>query len=679
MRTTRLVPLAAAALALSACGGTDSTPNPNPDKGRLTVLFTTDEHAHLFAAGPEVDDFEAGYAGTTETLRGGIARRATLLAAERAAARARGAEAITVSAGDFTQGTLSAAAGLLSSPDLVALKRLGYDAVAIGNHEFDAGPAGLAGLIGVAAAQDALPPLVLTNVIFSASSAADDALAALHGPGRAIAPSRVITLPSGNKVGVVASMGVGAGTDAAFAVPVTFWDPALTGSTAAAKLADVAARVQAAVNGLRTTGQVDAVVLLAHGGVGVIAGAGDDEKLAALLSGVDLVVSGHSHHAGVARTVRDADGLDVPVVQPSPFGAQVGRAELVLRADARPRWVPEQAAFLDVTFATTATTDAGVLGVLATAMGALENPIFAPAFGTTVDFVRTALTHIEGSVPPHAGSGDLYYRTIGHAAFDVPGLGGGETKGLNLDVDAMLDYVNGLGTTPAAEFALQNYGSIRGDLLVGRSGKLSFADVYRLSPNGVDPLDGTPGFPLVRVSFTTVELRAALEGVLLKSLEDGDYFLGASGLRVEYDLTRPLWDGDPMHEGWVKRVALADGSGAEATLLYDVTQAGTLGTHFLGDPTALRTAVTTVYVAGFASAFGVQLRDPASPATVLSFPFAAAYVRRGDGSAVKDVEALGAHVYAQCAPNGTGSLPARYGAAVPNRMVSCVDDPSACH
>jgi hypothetical protein len=379
--------------------------------------------------------------------------------------------------------------------------------------------------------------------------------------------------------------------------------------------------------------------------------------------------------------VRDADGLDVPVLQPSPFGEQVGRAELVLRPGVRARYDAAQTAFLAVGPATAPTTDPAVLGLLAATMGALENPIFAPAFGTTVDFVRTALAHVEGSAPTHAAPGDLYYRTLGHTTFDVPGLGGGETRGLDLDTDAMLDWVNGAGSaggSGTAELALQNYGSIRGDLLAGRTGKLSFADVYRMSPNGVDPVDGSPGFPLVRVAFSTAELRAALEGVLLQALVDGDYFLGASGLRVEYDVTRPPWDAHPLHEGWVKRVALADASGAETATLYDVGQAGLGGTHFLGDPTALRTAVTTVFVAGFASAFGIQLRDPASPATVLSFPFAPAYVRHRDGSAVKDFEALAAFVYAECG-GGTGDLPARYGGAQTKRLVNCVESPSACH
>lgn len=682
MRST-LRPLFALALAVSlaACDRSE-----DPEGPRVTVLFTTDEHSHLFAAAPELDDFdvETGTIKTTigtGTLEGGIARRATILEAERAGAAARGSEAVTFSSGDYSQGALSGAAHLMTAPDLVAMKRLGYDAVAIGNHEFDVGPAGLAQSIDATLGE--VPPLVLTNAIFSAASAGDDALAAKYGTaGQAIAPYRVLTLPSGRKVGVVAVVGVSAGTDAGpGAAPVSFWD-----ATAADPMAAIVASVQPIVTSLRAEHGASAVIVLGHGGIGpklTTAGTiepGDDEKLAMGLSGVDLVVSGHSHSQGV-RAVVGADGRQVPIVQAPPYGGAVGRVDLVFDGD-RPVLDPEQTAFIRVDDRTAPTTDptiTGTEGLLYSTIDTLET-VFLP--GT--------LTTILGSAPTLVNRGDLYYRQIGKTSFDVRGLGGGESNALNLDTDAMLATVNALGLP--TEVALQNYGSIRSDIPQGATGAISFADVYRVVPNGIDPTTypPTPGFPLVRVGLFTLALRAALEGTLLYSAVDGDYFLGVSGLEVVYDKSRTPWNQNPFSPGWITSIALVDGAGIE-TKIYDVTESHSwdipdpiipggvtnLPTNFVVNPLTPRTAVTTYYVAAFASAFEVPLMKP----DMTPFTSLAETVVTWDGTnRVKDHQALGRYVYSLCcsSPPCTAdtfaSLPPRYDestaeGAVPRRIV----------
>ncbi len=65
------------ALALAACGGNGDNNNNNPDGGgnterRLVFLHTNDEHSHVFAFGPEVDDFRMV---ANPQLVGGVARR----------------------------------------------------------------------------------------------------------------------------------------------------------------------------------------------------------------------------------------------------------------------------------------------------------------------------------------------------------------------------------------------------------------------------------------------------------------------------------------------------------------------------------------------------------------------------------------------------------------------------
>ncbi len=650
------------------------------DGQRVVVLFTTDEHSHLLAIAPEVDDWPLPSTAGTGALVGGVARRFTILEAERAAAAARGAESITVSSGDFSQGTLVSAAWLATSSDLVLMSRMGYDAVSLGNHEFDLGPAALAAAIGTAATRSALPPLVLTNVTFSAASAADDALEGIYGPGNLVAPSRVITTASGIRIGVVGSMGVAAGTVAAGAAPVTFW----SGANNDQRFLSVVAQLQPAITALRTgANPVDAVILLGHGGIGPAGGeVGEDEALAGYLSGVDLVVSGHTHRSMPApRFVHGPGGKLVPVVQAKAYGREVGKVELVFPDDPdRPVWLdPAGSAFIAVNDRVLPTTNAQILGELQSVMGYLEagNPA-VPAYPS---FLEETLSTILGApVTDDPGVlGELYFYELCQTTFDVIGLAPGETNAMNLDADAMLAAA--LAEGQPGRVALQASGPIRGDLLAGETGAITFGDLYRVVPLGADPTanpltdpNALPGFPLVRALIPTAALRGALEGTLQFSLLDGDFFVAPAGMVVRYDMSRAPYDqtatcGLPapgLCPGWVTYMALDDG-----TVLYDVSLPFPHFGRTVNPASHALPVVTTWYVASFASTFGVPLLDMTGQPTTPT----GAIIRRGDGSAVKDHEALGSYVHGVCAANG-GFLPSRYDAAtpagtVPRRMIDC--------
>jgi len=673
-----------AVLALSTAGC------PSADKsageGRhVVVLFTTDEHSHLFAFSPELDDSTAQAAGTGSLL-GGVARRKTILDAERAAATAKGADSITLSSGDFSQGTLASAAFIATSPELVIMKRLGYDAVSLGNHEFDLGPKALAGAISAAATAGQLPPLVLTNLYFSSTSSADDELKAVYDAGL-IAPSRVLTTPGGLKIGIVASLGVSAGTVAGGAPPVTFWAAGAT--TNDQKFGSIVVAVQTAVTRLRQVDQVDAVILLGHGGIGKPgAKVGEDEALAGYLTGVDLVVSGHTHlNTPEPRIIYGPGGKAVPVVQAKAYGREVGKVELVFPDDAsRPvRLDPAGTEFIAVNDTVLPTADAAFLGELyALTMGYLEvgNPL-DPSYPS---FLEDTLSTVTGTtVTDDPGVlGDLYFYPLCETDFDVVGIARGETDAMNLDTDAMLAASVANGTP--AQVALQASGPIRGDLRVGRTGFIGFGDLYAVTPLGVDPTapdptgdpNAVPGFPLVRAIIPTAALRAAFEGTLQYSLLDGDFFVAPSGLVVKYDMSRAAFDQTAVCNlgvaglcpGWVTYMALPSG-----TVLYDAANPDLAAFDYfaINPATHALAVVTTLYVASFASTFGVPLLDPANPAAPIT-PVAA-IMRRGDGSAIKDHESLATYVLDECAANG-GFLPSRYDATttegtLPRRMIDC--------
>lgn len=668
MRTLRLAVLAALTLAVAACSDDDDDPGR---PSRVTILFTTDEHSHLFAFGNEGADWPLPTTAGDGSLKGGVARRATILNAQRLAATQRGADSVVVSSGDFSQGTL-AAVGFMpqnanpadpeaGNPDLGIMYALGYDVVAIGNHEFDWGSAALAGAIHPSALLGQTPPLVLTNVVFDDASPADDALAALYGErgsGKPITRSRITTTIRGIRVGFVSSMGYDAARASAAGAPVHFGLP-LTPTTAQADfLAAAAEMIQAEVDSLRAEG-VDVVVLLGHGGVSQNpAVPGDDERLAALLSGVDLVLAGHTHLEKGLQLLKDADGRDVPLVAAAPLGLEVGRVELMLHAGGRATLVEDQTAFVPVD-SRTVPAQAGSSPI----PGALTKVIA----GIEAAFLPGTLSLITGGAVTDdpAVAGDLYFWKLCSASFDVVGLRPpGENNALNLDTDAMLAFVNSDALVAtlggSTEIALQNSGGARADFFAG---DITMADVYRMAPLGADPTTGTPGYPLVRVFMTTGELFGALDATLmmggypLSPAYSQDYYLSPAGLHVEYDPSRPPFDptAQPGTTGWVTRMALVGSDDTtETAVLYDLdlNPAG-----WLVNPADLRSLVSTYYVASFAQYFGITLRDQTGT-PLASLDDAIVHWPLPGGPTVKDHQALGR--YLKGLSDQFGALPPIY-------------------
>src|SRR4051794_21014349 len=165
-----------------ACSSSKSTEQPIVDAGaeavpteqHLVLLFTSDEHSHLFSFSPELDDYPTQTAPGAGTLVGGVARRATVLQRERDAAKAAGKSTLTVSAGDNQMGTLVEVGFDTDSIDYGTMHALGYDVTTLGNHEFDFGPGALAKSITVARGHGGLPAIVASNLHLSDSEPGDD-------------------------------------------------------------------------------------------------------------------------------------------------------------------------------------------------------------------------------------------------------------------------------------------------------------------------------------------------------------------------------------------------------------------------------------------------------------------------------------------------------------------------
>jgi 5'-nucleotidase/UDP-sugar diphosphatase len=98
-------------------------PPPPLAASGVVVLHTNDCHGQLHPTDPPED-------------LGGVLRRTTLIRRERQAAQKGGKEVLLLDAGDLNTGTFLSDqhGGLL---DLDAMETMGYDAMTVGNHEFD--------------------------------------------------------------------------------------------------------------------------------------------------------------------------------------------------------------------------------------------------------------------------------------------------------------------------------------------------------------------------------------------------------------------------------------------------------------------------------------------------------------------------------------------------------------
>ena len=258
----------AAALAISAgAAAADYT---------LTILHTNDFHARF----EPVSKFDSS-CGAEDNAEGkcfgGTARLVTAIAD----ARKRSNNAILVDGGDQFQGTLfyTYYKGKVAAE---MMNKLGYDAMTVGNHEFDDGPEVLRGFM------DAVNfPVLMSNADLSGEEL-------LRGR---LAKSTIIER-GGEKLGLIGLTPQDTDELASPGPNIIFTDPV--------------GAVQAEVEKLEAEG-VNKIIVLSHSGYGV------DQKVAAETTGVDVIVGGHSNTL-LSNTDERADG---------PYPTMVGTTAIV--------------------------------------------------------------------------------------------------------------------------------------------------------------------------------------------------------------------------------------------------------------------------------------------------------------------------------------------------------------
>lgn len=658
----------AATLPFISCGGQFGVDKEG--NRTLVLLHTTDEHSHLLGVGPEGDDYPPSAKPRQGKLVGGIARRSTLLAAERTRATLLGESTLTLSSGDNLTGTLFQATSTTVSADYRALKALRYDATTLGNHEFDAGPTYLAGALYAAQAKGGLVPVIASNIHFSGDPAGSDAaLASLYDPtgkdsSKPIRPYTVIQATNGLKVGVLGVLGAGAAYVAPMKAPVTFTFPA-----------DPTQELQTRVNDLRKHEKVDLVVLLAHAGTEPgVPEKGESYQIARNISGIDVVLSGHAHVTTAPFLVTNqATGKGVIVAEPGWNGEAIERLVLKIKKDGTISLDPTQTTLIPVDDHTAA--DPAMKALVDESIKALETPEEWAGAGRSM--LERTLSDIEGApvVNDPAKVGDLFFRQLGATTFELKTLPRKETGMLRLAADALLaEAETSAGPT---HVGLTAYGIVRDGIHTGYSGTISMADAFRVYSLGLGP-DAlghyTPGYGMVRVAIPAIELKAVLELTAtapFDSIEGADQYILPAGVSFSFDTSRPPFDpadpGNPA-KGRVTRIAFATNHGALDTYdfpIFDFAYSpyGWLDANYPYMPVVV---ATDLYLAMMAQSMGLTFWLPdATPADfgggtkVVTNIGQVMLFRPTDGSSIKTYEAFAKYVKRQCQDNG-GTLPSRY-------------------
>jgi 2',3'-cyclic-nucleotide 2'-phosphodiesterase (5'-nucleotidase family) len=431
-------------------------------------------------------------------------------------------------------------------------------------------------------------------------------------------------------------------------------------------LAQLYKDLQPVVDHLRNDLHADLVVALSHSGVNVTDDTkSEDTLIAQNVTGLDVIVSGHSHTVYPAKVVMNpTSNQPVLLQQAGQFGQYVGRIAVAVSPSGAVTF--DMAASKVINVDDTVVSDPAYNASIDAAIQKLEAVKLQPA---NKSFLESALGEVLGQSIAHnpQAPGDLYFYPLAKTGFDVVGQKDHkETPLLVLSADAMLSAIDALAVGPT-DVAVQARGVIRAELNRGKTGTVAFGDVYRALPLGISTGNGSVGYPLVRFGVLGAELKAALEVVAGYSYATDNaatYFLVPAGLKFEFDTSRPIFNPatplDP-NNGRVTKITLASNHAAPDTfdkVIFDVAQGGFVGGY---NVTSLMVVASNLYIAEFASSVGVKLKSPDGLMTNLRPD--QVIVHRADGSEVKDYEALAQYIRAQAAANG-GTLPQRYDVTV---------------
>jgi len=453
----------------------------------LTILHTNDWQSRLLGYGPNAEYTPASI--NDDGTVGGISRLATLVDERR---QILGEDKVLLlDGGDYSMGTLFHTIIRETGAELQLMSALQYDAITLGNHEFDFRPEGLAMSIESAIEAGArLPPIVISNMVFNDEDPADDRLQALWKKG--IIRPYVVLEKGGQRIGIFGLMGAMAADVAANAVPLSFSDRI-----------EVAGRM---VQVLTEKENVDLVVVLSHGGVirdeeEPSGWRGDDIDLLSAVPGIDVIVGGHSH---------------TPLKEPIDIGGR-----LIVQAGSEIQYLGELS--LELSEKKVIKTGYKLHHINDSILG-------HPVYVQKLDVFKAKVT-------------ELFLNQAGFE-FDQVLAQSGRHLSREYDDNVIANLVtDSIRRATGSDFAITTDGSIRDEVYLGSSGIQRVSDLFRVVPLGIGVSNEKPGYDLLKVWVTAKEIKNMIEVLLLAYQERGQsYYPRFSGLQVVYNTARLPFD-----------------------------------------------------------------------------------------------------------------------------------------
>ena len=251
---------------------------------QLVILHTNDTHSTIFPLNVNLAD-------TLKAGRGGFMRRVAMLNEE----RKKEPELLLFDSGDFSQGSPYYTL-FKGDVEVGLMNQMRYDAVVIGNHEFDFGLDNMARIFRMAKF-----PILCANYDFTGT------------PVEGLVKPYVILKRKGMKIGVFGLSPAMEGlVDTAKCHGVKFLDP-----------------IVVAKEMVRTLKQRrwDLIICLSH--LGWHIRGIDDKQVIENTEGLDLVLGGHSHSFfEQLQYAKDPSGKNVPVDQNGKHAIFVGKMKL---------------------------------------------------------------------------------------------------------------------------------------------------------------------------------------------------------------------------------------------------------------------------------------------------------------------------------------------------------------
>lgn len=433
----------------------------------LTILHTNDIHARI----EETNKYSGACTDPDGKCYGGVARLKTKVDQFRSSQP----NTLLIDAGDQFHGTLLFAyfGGIINS---IFMNLLNYDIMALGNHEFDRNIAGL------------LP--FLNNVTFPVLSCNIDTSMEPSIQGK-FAKSTVVTV-GGQHIGVIG---------------YTTKDTTIISNPGSLMFADEISSVRTEVQTLQGLG-VKIIIAVGHAGYLV------DKQMAGEVSGLDIIVGGHSN---TFLYTGDAPSNEAPVAAyPTVITQMSGDTVLVVQDYAYGKYLGA----LNVTF-----DDQGQI----TRYGG--NPVLLDHNVPKDPTAEALMASYDPEIQAFAN------RIVGHTLVRMEGDRSicrvKECNMGNMIADALvyqnLRYADSRNTSKIF-ISLLNSGSIRNSF---NPGNITYGDIIQTQP--------------YRNTLETIQLQgrhllAALENSVSKVDPDGPSgrFLQVSGLRVVYDLTKEV-------------------------------------------------------------------------------------------------------------------------------------------